>query len=159
MVAQTVVIQPISLTQKLYKSTDYLDTDEREEERRKKEIIFSDWIIMTMKALLPTLRERKRYVGFEILTDGNLEVGKYLQDSFFSTFTQLFGEVGLANAGVLFVKSKKSLKNKGILRVQHTYVDHIKATFACMKNGGIVKSVTTSGMIAHVEDQLIKLAN
>ena len=107
-----------------------------------------------IKSLLPTLRERKRYVGFTVIGNQNIQVDRSFQKRIFSSFATLFGEVGLAKAGLLFVKTKKMYKQKGIIRVNHMYLDHLKAALAFMKGDCIVSSIIASGMIANVEKQL-----
>ena len=107
-----------------------------------------------IKSLLPTLRERKRYVGFEIIGNKDIQVDRSFQERIFSSFATLFGEVGLAKAGLLFVKTKKTYKQKGIIRVNHMYLDHLRAALAFIKGNHVIKSITASGMIVSVEKQL-----
>jgi RNase P/RNase MRP subunit POP5 len=105
-----------------------------------------------MKALMPTLRECKRYVGFEILSDGPVAF-KVFEDAFEAKLKELIGTLGVAQAGAFVIKDSYN-DNKGIIRVNNKFVDHIKAVFTMMKevNGKslVVKSIRTSGMINKV---------
>jgi len=89
--------------------------------------------------LLPSLREKDRYVLFESLKGLSFaEVSSRIIDS----FKLLFGEIGLAKAGVNVVEWNS---NKGIVRVAHTHVDNLRAALcACDEQ---FRSIKTSGTL------------
>lgn len=133
---------------------------------------------MRIKPLLPTLRERKRYVGFSVEGDHGKKVAvdQTLQDALVASFTHLFGVFTLAQAGLQFVVSPKIPQHSGIVRIQHHYLDHLRAAFVAfqrldysqimynmhnnihnnMHNTQVlVRSVAASGMLHKVEKALL----
>lgn len=119
---------------------------------------------MRIKPLLPTLRERKRYVGFSVKGDqGNLVVvDQTFQDALIASFTRLFGAFALAQSGLQFVVSPKIPQESSIIRVQHTYLDHLRAAFVELQDVRSlpiqVYSVVASGMLHRVEKALLAKA-
>ncbi len=106
---------------------------------------------MGLKALRPSLREKKRYVTFEMITQtpvGLSSVATAIEDS----FHDLYGTIGLASAGLLIIKEKyNSARQRGVVRVTHTSVQPLMASFAWLNscNGApaIVHSLSCSGML------------
>lgn len=100
-----------------------------------------------MKPLLPTLRERKRYLAFDVLAQKELE-WNHIKRAVTAAVKDYVGISGLADAGLLFVKNNK---NKAVLRTSHTYLNKIRASFIFMKTIDnqpvIVKSIGASGML------------
>jgi len=101
--------------------------------------------------LLPTLRERKRYIGFEVVSNRLVpftEVSTAIQASYLS----LFGTWGLGTAGVQILKECYK-NNKGIIRVNHTSVHQAKACLGAVRSidHALVQSFTTSGNIGKVK--------
>jgi len=101
---------------------------------------------MKLKPILPTLREKKRYVAFEV--QGEVTRATIKQE-IISTMKEFIGTLGMANAGLDFLPDWKD--NRGIYRVNTKYTDHSKASLALIKtinNKKItVKSLGTSGII------------
>ena len=103
---------------------------------------------MKLKHLLPSLREKKRYIVYEIQTKTPItrtEAKKEVSN----TMKQFVGDLGLSQSGIMFLKDWQN--NKGILRVNTNYVDHTKASLSLIKsiNGtkAVVRSVAVSGII------------
>ena len=109
---------------------------------------------MKLKALLPSLREKKRYVSFVVESKEDLDL-KQVKEAIEGSMKELVGNLGIANAGLLFLKDWKD--NKGIVRVSTKSVDQLKASLALIKeiNGQkvIIKSLGVSGIV----DKLRKL--
>lgn len=105
-----------------------------------------------MKALMPTLRECKRYVGFEIESDSPIQF-KAFEEAFERGLKDLIGTLGVAQAGAFVIKDKYG-SNRGIVRVNNKFVDHIKTVFTTIKSIDEkpvnVRSIRTSGMINKV---------
>ncbi|MCK5107799.1 MAG: hypothetical protein KAQ83_03660 [Nanoarchaeota archaeon] len=109
-----------------------------------------------MKPLLPSLREKKRYVVFEVLTKDN--IANFPEKEIKQAFLQLFGEVGLGEAGLIFLHNKYK-DNKGIIRVNNKNVDKLKASF-CMitkinNQKATIKSVGVSGTLKKAQDKYL----
>ena len=107
------------------------------------------------KALLPSLREKKRYVAFEVYSENNFSFAQ-LKEEIINSYRQLFGELGLARTGIDFVEFKNK---RGILRVGNKYVDHIKASFCFVrkinKQDAIVRSLGVSGILNKARSKFV----
>jgi len=101
---------------------------------------------------MPTLRECKRYIGFEIESAVPIPF-KMFEDVFERCMKDLIGTLGVAQAGAFVIKDRYN-GNKGIIRVNNKFTDHIKMVFTMIKSIDekpvIVKSIRTSGMINKV---------
>jgi ribonuclease P/MRP protein subunit POP5 len=104
---------------------------------------------MRLKSLLPSLREKKRYVAFEVQGDRKLEF-KDAKDILECSIKEFIGDLGMARAGVLFLKDWKN--NKGIIKVNTRYVNEIKGALALIKEHK-VQSLFVSGSIEKVRRQ------
>lgn len=81
-----------------------------------------------MKPLLPTLKERKRYILFEVYSKEKVEKEE-VKKQVTKACLQFLGELGMAKAGVQFMPETYK-NNKGIIRVGHRHVDEVKASLA-----------------------------
>ncbi len=113
---------------------------------------------MKEKPLLPTLRERKRYLVYEILSDADFDA-KDVSSTIKFSFKELFGNQGLAEAGLLFQDKKFNKETKrGFVRVSNESLEKLRASFVFINdingNKAIVKSVIVSGMINKAESAL-----
>jgi ribonuclease P/MRP protein subunit POP5 len=107
-----------------------------------------------MKPLLPSLRETKRYVVFEVITkQKNID---FPENEIKQAFLQLFGEIGLGEAGLIFLHNKYK-NNKGIIRVNNKYVDKLKASFCIItkinNQKATIKSVGVSGTLKKSQEK------
>ena len=107
------------------------------------------------KALIPSLREKKRYLVFEVLSEGNF-IYKDLRDAVISGFKELFGLDGLSKAGLEFVEYKE---NKGIIRVSAKGLDMLRASFCFVrkinKDDIVLRSLGVSGMLKKARNKFI----
>mgnify|MGYP001588899615 CR=1 FL=1 len=101
--------------------------------------------MVKIKPLLPSLKERKRYILYEI--DSNVKMDNLRRD-IFNELRGFLGDLGLAKAGLNFVSYKN---NKGILQVSHNTVDEVKTGLALIKNIGNnklrVRTLKVSGVL------------
>ena len=86
-----------------------------------------------MKPLLPTLKERQRYVLYETITVHPL--GLDISDILLQRLAELLGVFGSGRAGVLSV-SYDSHTQSGILRCNHDAVLELKAAFIMVTHIG-----------------------
>jgi len=98
--------------------------------------------------LLPTLKEKKRYVVYEVITEKSLDKDISLQ--IFEKANAFLGLFDGAKAGLQnLVYDKK--KQKGIIRVTNNYVDKLKSVLMMITNiegqNIMIKSVYVSGII------------
>lgn len=100
-----------------------------------------------MKPLLSVLRERKRYLAFDVLAQKELE-WRQIKRAITAAVKDYIGMNGLADAGLLFVKNNK---NKAVLRTSHTFLNKIRASLLFIRSIDnqpvIVKSIGASGML------------
>jgi len=106
-------------------------------------------LVRKLKPLQPSLREKKRYIGFEIISENEISFSDF-EKSFKENLANLIGFYGISNAGAFVVKERYK-NNKGIIRVNNNYTTIVKASFVKLKKINdellIVKSIKTSGMI------------
>ena len=82
------------------------------------------------KPLRPTLREKNRFVAFEVLSDPKFEK-KAVSGTLWDSFLSLFGDLGGSEAGFWLIEWKKE-RSWGLLKVRHTAVDRVKAAMAAV---------------------------
>ncbi|HIH43081.1 TPA: hypothetical protein HA246_05540 [Candidatus Woesearchaeota archaeon] len=105
-----------------------------------------------MKALMPTLREKKRYVAFKIMSENKILNFDAVSNAISESGKRLYGEIGMAEVGLIPVKERwNPEKQLGLVRVSHKHVNHIKAAFALItkidNHKAIVSSIGTSGIM------------
>jgi ribonuclease P/MRP protein subunit POP5 len=105
-----------------------------------------------IKPLIPTLREKKRYIAFEIISKNHDFGFKDLEYAVKREFKELYGTDGEAKAGMIIVSKRYDEKKQmGVIRVNNKYVDRLKLSLAMVKKikntDVIMKTIITSGMI------------
>ena len=100
-----------------------------------------------MMKLLPSLKQKKRYLVFEI--NKALPV-KDVQEEVEQALLLFLGQLGVAKASPLFLKEKYK-DNKFIIKVNHTYVDECKSALILIKKikntPVLIRSIITSGTL------------
>ena len=108
-----------------------------------------------MKPLLPSLRERKRYLVFEVISKKRLNSmpDKDIEKS----MRNLHGEIGLGKAGLIFLKNKwNKIKQRGIIKVNYKYVDQLRAALCSFHNREVImRSVGVSGILKKAEEKYL----
>ncbi len=110
---------------------------------------------MKLKPLLPSLKEKRRYVSFEIISKNKIYFNE-IKKTIISSYKNLFGDMGLAKANLKIIKEKE---NTGIIKTNHKYVDEVKASLSLIKKinnqkiiargtgvSGIIKKLRTKHM-------------
>ena len=115
---------------------------------------------MGIKPLLPSLREKKRYVAFEIISSKSVSSFTEVLKSFWQGFCSLLGELELARAGIILIKNTyNSQTQRGLVRVNNKYVDHVKAAFTMINNieqqPVIVRSLGVSGVLNKAQKKYV----
>ena len=116
------------------------------------------WI--KLKPLLPTLREKKRYITFNAKSKSNLDYTA-IKGAINDSLKEYVGDLGASKAGLIFMDKLYNPKTQtGVVRVGNKYVDHLKASLALIKNINkhtvIVKSVKTSGTLSQINNKQTK---
>lgn len=109
---------------------------------------------------MPSLRERKRYLAFEIISDRPIrdfnEVSKAIQEK----ALEYLGELGCADAGIAMLPEKYNKgTQRGLVRVNNKSLDKLKATLALIEQidsqNVIVRSRGASGILKKAEGKFI----
>lgn len=94
--------------------------------------------------LLPSLKQKKRYVVFEIISEKKFTFSE-VKEEVDKTLLLFFGQLGLAKTSPLLIKEKYK-NNKFIIKINHQYVDELKAALMLNKKMRM-KSLITSGTL------------
>ena len=118
-------------------------------------------IDIKIKPLSPSLREKKRYLVFEVLSEAKIKDFSKVKDSILETGSFFLGKLGMAEAGIILMEDKYDAnKNKGIIRVNHKHVHHLKSVLTLVKkiddNEVIVRSIGVSGILKKAEENFMK---
>jgi len=109
-----------------------------------------------MKPLLPSLREKKRYLVFEVISQKKLN--RMPAEAIKQAMLNLTGELGLAGAGMIFLDKWNTNMQRGLVRINHKYVDKLRASLCFIDKiedkEVIFKSVGVSGMLKKAEKYL-----
>ena len=105
-----------------------------------------------IKAVLPSLREKKRYLVFEILSPKRISSAAEASALVWDAARGFMGECGAAAAGIMVLHDHwNPAAQRGIIRVSHRAVDALKAslTLATGREGMplIMQSISVSGML------------
>ena len=84
-----------------------------------------------MKSILPTLREKNRYVAFEVLSDSPISRGDVVKASWGGVL-RFLGELGAAKTS-LWVMDWDDASKTGVLKVSHSSLDDVRAALALVK--------------------------
>ncbi|HLC86568.1 MAG TPA: Rpp14/Pop5 family protein [Candidatus Nanoarchaeia archaeon] len=102
---------------------------------------------MKQKLLKPSLREKKRYLVYEVISEGNIEYKK-LKEEVTEKFREYFGNFTLSKANLNFLEFQK---NRGVIKLNNKYLDHLRASFCFVrkinKEDILLRSLGASGMI------------
>lgn len=108
--------------------------------------------------LLPTLKEKKRYLAFEIITPSAVPFSA-AATAITQTTSSFLGTLGMANIGMNILPDNYD-SNKGLIRVSHTGVNHLKASLALITEisgkPAIVKSLGASGILQKARNKYVK---
>ena len=101
-----------------------------------------------VNTLRPCLRDKKRYLAFEIMSDKPLmpDADKAL----ISKISELLGAFSSAKAGVMRVNYFQNTQ-RGVLRVDRAFVDFIRSCFVMIKKINnqevMIRTLYVSGMV------------
>lgn len=103
---------------------------------------------MMLKPLLPSLREKKRYVAFSINSTQPVQYDAVVNE-IKMTLQEFIGYIGMAKAGLIFLKDWKH--QRGIARIHPAYVDYFRGALALVPNihgqQGNIQSLGISGTL------------
>jgi len=106
-----------------------------------------------MKSLLPSLKEKKRYIAFNVISDKNLNQDD-IRGAIYSNCKSFIGNLNYSKAGISIL-SELGNNKKGVIRVNNKYTDHVKTSLMMIKdiNGNkvIFKSTKVSGVLKNLK--------
>jgi RNase P/RNase MRP subunit POP5 len=111
-----------------------------------------------LKPVLPSFREKKRYLVFEVLSNSRIKAVSEVSKAIVSHSLSFSGTFGVASAGLMVLPDKYHPESqRGMLRVGHRHVDHARAALATIRSIGnqpvIVRSVGASGIMRKAESK------
>jgi ribonuclease P/MRP protein subunit POP5 len=103
------------------------------------------------QTLRPTLRERRRYLAFQVVSKGPVPASD-IASAIWHSILNFLGELGTAMADVWLVKSVYDEKNQiGLVRCGHTSVEQVRTALALVQRIGdrpvVIKTLGISGTI------------
>ena len=113
-----------------------------------------------MKAMLPSLREKKRYLAFEIIAKKNIEKFSQISTAFWQSSLSLLGELEMSKANIwLLPDTWNSAQQRGIIKINNKYVHDVKAALTLIKKIGrqnvIVRSLGASGILKKAKERYL----
>ena len=104
-----------------------------------------------MKPLLPTLKERQRYIAYEVISAHPVQD---ISEPLLQRLAEILGVFSMAEAGILSV-SYDTATQTGILRVNHDQVARIRAAMLMTTHLGrtqvIIRTRGVSGILKKVK--------
>lgn len=111
-----------------------------------------------LKSLLPSLKEKKRYLAFEVVSKNPVSF-KDVKESIISKYKEYFGIFGLAKANLKILDEWKN--KKGIIKVENKYVDETKSSMVLIKKindqNVIVRCIGVSGIINKLKKRYMEV--
>ena len=116
-----------------------------------------------LKPILPSLREKKRYLAFEIISKERIGGLNAVSDAVHSAAMQFMGYMEAAKAGVIMLNNKWNPNTqRGIIKVGHRHADAMKASLAFIsriENKEVIcRSLGVSGILKKAENNYLKTA-
>lgn len=110
-----------------------------------------------IKPILPSLREKKRYIVYDIKAEEQLSF-KDVKQELEKKMLEFLGELGYGKAGVIIVNEWQN--NKGIIRTNNKTVDQVKTALTMVEKVGnkkvIIKTIGVSGVLNKVKNKFLK---
>ena len=104
---------------------------------------------MKIKPILPSLKGKKRYLAFEVISEDNI---KNMEEAIETNINNFLGEYEAGKAGIQMVEIHN---NKGILRINNKYLDKVKSALLLTKEINkkkvIIKSTKASGILKKIK--------
>ena len=107
-----------------------------------------------VNTLNPSMRENKRYLAYEIISKSKL---KCSDKELINKINSLLGVFQSSDAGIIRVKYDAKIQ-KGVLRVNRKFVDHIRSCFVMIKElcseKVLIRTLTVSGMVNKAKEKI-----
>jgi ribonuclease P/MRP protein subunit POP5 len=111
-----------------------------------------------MKPILPSLKEKKRYIVFEVISEKKLSKS-LIEKAINEQVLKFLGELGVAKSGFLILKDLYK-KNKGVVKTNVKYQDEVKMALSLIKKIGnekaIVNVIGVSGILNKAKSKFME---
>ena len=116
-----------------------------------------------LKPILPSLREKKRYLVFEVISKEKISDFNDVSNAVYHYSLQLLGQLGTAKAGIIVLNNKWDPQlQRGIIKVGHKNVDALKSALMLADKIGsrevIFRSLGVSGILKKAENNYLRVA-
>lgn len=112
---------------------------------------------MKGKPLLPTLRTKKRYAVYEVISKGPKFSHSTIMSAISSSYKEYFGVFGLGESGMMDARVFDYGMQRGILKINHKYLDKLRTAMAMIEKiegyDAIVRTIGVSGIIKKTKDK------
>ncbi len=110
-----------------------------------------------IKPVIPSLREKKRYLVYEIKTEKKIQLQEVKQE-IEDKMLQFLGELGYGKAGIIILNEWQD--NKGMLKVNTKYLNNVKTALSLITSiegqRVLIKSIGVSGILSKAKDKFLK---
>ena len=115
-------------------------------------------MVKKIKPLLPSLKEKKRYLAFRLISEDNISDFHKVEDSIIANALGFMGKFDFSKAGIQVIEDCYK-ENKGVIRINAKYIDEFKSSllFLTKINGQevIFQTVGLSGILKKAKDKYL----
>ena len=111
--------------------------------------------------ILPSAREKKRYLVFEIKSKQKIDDFDPIYQAIYQRCMRYLGELGMSKANIYILKDKwNSNLQRGLIRVNNKHAQELRAALSLVNdvNGATVsiKTVGMSGILKKAQEKYLK---
>jgi ribonuclease P/MRP protein subunit POP5 len=111
-----------------------------------------------MKKVIPSLREKKRYLVFEVISKGKI-AREHVMATVKNAYMSYLGQLEAGKAGVIVLgECYDEERQRGIIKVGHRHLDSLRASLSLARLSGgepvIIRSMLVSGILGKAKDCL-----
>jgi ribonuclease P/MRP protein subunit POP5 len=115
---------------------------------------------MKLNPLKPSLRPKKRYLAFEIVSENKINDFLNVSSEIWYKTSSFMGSLKLGKAHLIVLKDTwDKNKQRGIIKINHNYVDDLKASLSIIqeieKSPVIFKTLGISGILKKAKERYI----
>lgn len=111
---------------------------------------------MRLKPLLSSLKKKKRYVAFEVISENKISYAD-TTSAIIENYKKYYGLMGMAKSNLMVMEDWKN--QKGIIAINNKCVDELKGSLTLIKNinnhNVIVRSIGTSGILNKARERYL----
>lgn len=112
------------------------------------------------ETLPSSLREKKRYVAFQVISEDNLEFSDVV-NAFWHSLLDIFGEIQASSINFWLVKDAwNEDEQTGLIKCNHTHVSKIRLALGLLERIGdeevSVRTIGVSGTLKSARKKLLK---